>query len=209
MEEISNICNIAKKNMKSSLQLLIRRNKQYLQYSKEEYEKLTSAIDPKDIEKFKKLKYVSSIRHPKVFSYSGLLAIVYQFKYCKDIIVETEKIIIDLDIKNYESFMLLKSQTSVLRLRIKEIEYQGDYLFTSYPGYKIMDITEFEPCDRSALLIFRFLMFTNLASTLEEIIFLSGLNINLDLLGFLIMSQMNRKINLQFYEYLSTKLLIE
>ena len=66
-----------------------------------------------------------------------------------------------------------------------------------------MEITEFEPWDIAALLIFRFLVFTNLVSTLEELVFLSGLEINLDLLNFLIVDQIKRKINLQFYDYQS------
>ena len=179
-----------------------------MQYSKEEYEKLLeNAKTYKDFDQIKSLKYItkyiSSVPYFKSISYSGLLAIVYQLKYCKDIIIEAEKITIDLDIPNYESFMYLKPETVVLRLRIKQIDFQGDDSFINLPGYQRMEITEFEPCDIAALLIFRFLMFTNLASTLEELVFLSGLEINIDLLNFLIVNQMKRKINLQFYDYQS------
>ena len=179
-------------------------NIRYLEYRVEEYNKLKLNINPKDIKIFEKLErnefYISYVSHPRNISSSGLLAIVYKFKYCKNIIIEAEKITINLDISNYQSFMHLKEQqTSVLRLRIKEINFQEDNLFR----LKEMETTETEQCDRAALLIFSFLIYTNLASTLEEIIFLSGFKINLDLLNFLIVKAVKRKINLQFYEYLS------
>ena len=84
--------------------------------------------------------------------------------------------------------MYSRPQTSVLRLRIKEIDFQVDDSIINLPGYKIIEISDFEPCDRAALLIFRFLVFTNLTSTLEELIFLSGFEINLDLLDLIIVN---------------------
>ena len=131
---------------------------------------------------------------------------MYQLKYFKDIFIETDKITIDLDVSNYQSFMHLKPKTVVLRLRIKEIDFKEKEFSIKFSDDKIKEITEPKACDSAALLIFRFLIFTNLSSTLEEIIFLSGLEINLDLLDFLIVNYMKRKINLQFYEYLSKKL---
>ena len=185
-----------------------------MQYSKEEYERLLeNAKTYKDFDQLKSLKYttkyISLVPYFKPISYSCLLAIVHQFRFCKDIIIEAEKITIDLDISNYESFMYLKPETVVLRFRIKQIDFQGNDSFINLPGYQRMEITEFEPCDIAALLIFRFLVFTNLASTLEELVFLSGLEINLDLLNFLIVNQMKRKINFQFYDYQSERLPIK
>ena len=182
------------------------RNIRYLQYSKEEYEKLLEfAKVYKDFDQIKNIKYttnyISSVPYFKPISYSGLLAIVHQLRYCKDIIIEAEKITIDFDISSYQSFMYLRPQTSTLRLRIKEIDFQYDDSFINLPVYKVIEITDFEPCDRAALLIFRFLVFTNLVWTLEELIFLSGLEINLDLLDLIIVIWTNRKINLQFYDY--------
>ena len=167
------------------------RDIQYLQYSKEEYKRLLEIAKAyKDFDQIKNIKYTtkctSLVSYFKPISYSGLLAIVYQFRYCKDITIEAEKITIDLDISSYQSFMHLKSKTVVLRLRIKEIDFKDDDSFINLQVYQIMGIREFEPCDRAALLIFRFLVFTNLASTLEELIFLSGLEINLDLLDLVI-----------------------
>ena len=105
--------------------------------------------------------------------------------------------------------MHLKPETVVLRLRIKQIDFKGIDLFLNLSGYQRMEITEFESCEIAALLIFKFLVFTNLASTLEELIFLSGFEINLDLLNFLILHIIKRKIYLQFYDYQYERLSIK